>query len=309
MILETITVREHDADASLAEHLGPTLDALARQTYPRERTDVLVVVDDAVRDAEAQAIAARWPFVRVVRTSPSNYALAKLAGAAASRGEIVAWLDGDCVPTTDWLERLVRAIEQGPDVVAGRTRYAGASMTARTFSVPDFGNVTGTDDGGASGFNLNNVAFRRAVLDGIRPDPRFPRNGSCYLIFHTLRARGVGVGYEPDAVVRHALDVGGLGFASKHFARGFDGATVYRIDDGHVLRGTTLVRRFGPLALPALTARRIALDWARLVRERHQIGISAPTLPYYAGVMVVTRLIELAGGVAAFLAPRPASHA
>jgi len=37
--------------------------------------------------------------------------LAKLAGAAASRGEIVAWLDGDCIPTIDWLERLVRAIE------------------------------------------------------------------------------------------------------------------------------------------------------------------------------------------------------
>jgi len=300
VVIETITARENGDDTPLVDSLAGTLDGVARQRYPADHIEVLVVFDADVR-ADPAAVTRRWPFARVVMAPRVNYFAAKNAGAEGGRGEVVALLDSDCVPDDDWLERHVAALGAGVDVVAGRTRYSGESLAARTFSVPDFSNVLEARDGGATGFNANNAAFRREVLLAHPLDARVRRNGGCYLLFHTLRAHGARVVYEPRAVVSHGIDVAGLGFAAKHFARGFDGANVYRLDDAGVLRGTPLVRRFGPLALAPLAARRIALDWVRLARDRRQIGIPIVSLPYYAAVMVATRLIELAGGVTAFV--------
>ena len=138
-------------------------------------------------------------------------------------------------------------------------------------------------------------------------DARIRRNGGCYFLYHQLRAAGARVIYEPRAVVKHGLDVAGLGFIRKHFDRGYDGVSVYRLDDDAVLRGTRLFRRLGGMALVPLTARRVVVDWVRLLRHRRQIGISLFTLPYFAFIAGLTRLIELAGGLTAAVAPRSSS--
>ena len=113
-----------------------------------------------------------------------------------------------------------------------------------------------------------------------------------------LRAAGVRVAYEPRARTEHGFP-GALRQLKKHFDRGYDGVTVYRLDDGGVLRGTRAFRRFGALALAGITARRVVLDWVRMARQRRQIGIAALTLPYFCAVVVATRTLELLGGMTA----------
>jgi len=302
VVIETITVREHSADGRLVEKVLPTLAAVRGQHYPSDRIETIVVLDDDARE-DAPELQRRYPFVTLAFASRSNYFAAKNAGAVSARGDIVALLDADCTPGPDWLETLVSGFTPGVDVVAGRTRYTGGSLTARTFSVPDFGNVVATPGGAASGFNLNNVAFRRELLLAHPLDARVRRNGGCYVLYHELRARGARIVYEPRAMVAHDLDVGGVGFVKKHFERGFDGTNVYRIDERDVLRGTQVYRRFGAPGLVALVGRRIVLDWARLIRDRRQLGISVFTVPYFAGVVLTIRLIELAGGLTAVVHP------
>jgi GT2 family glycosyltransferase len=193
--------------------------------------------------------------------------------------------------------------------VAGRTRYTGRSWAARTFSVPDFAYIHEDPGGEATGFNINNVAFRRDAFLAHRFDERIPRNGGCFFLYHHMRAAGARIVYAPDAVVSHAVDVHGLGFVRKHFERGHDGALIYLLDDQTVLRGTPLVRRFGALAFGALTARRLVADWLRLARHRRQMGIPALTVPYFATVAAGTRAIELAGGLSALAARRASRQA
>ena len=245
--------------------------------------------------------------MKFVKSPASNYFAAKNAGAAAAAGDIVALLDADCVPADDWLEALLAPFEPGVAAVGGRTRYAGGSWAARTFSVPDFAYVLAGAEGSASGFVINNVAFRREVLLAHPFESRIRRDGGCYLLFHQLRAEGARVLIEPRAVVEHAPDVGGLGFARKHFKRGYDGVAVYRLDARGVLRGTRLLRRLGPAALLPITGRRIVADWLRLLRHRRQIGIPSLAVPYFGAVAVVTRFVELAGGLAAFVSPGPSN--
>lgn len=305
VVVETITTRHDVGAGSLADGLAATLGGLDAQTYPQELIERVVVLDREVAAAEAAEIRRRHPSVRLVSSLASNYFAAKNAGAAAAAGEVVALLDGDCEPAPDWLELLLSRLAPGVAAVAGRTRYGGGSWHARTFSVPHFAYVLEEGDGAASGFNINNLAFPRAVLRAHPFDERIRRDGGCYLLFHQLRAEGARVLYEPRASVAHELDIRGLGFLRKHFNRGYDGATVYRFDDRAVLRGTRLFRRLGPAALVPITARRILVDWRRVWRHRRQIGVPLFALPFYGALTVVTRLVELAGGLtAAAVAPR-----
>ncbi|MBV9772385.1 MAG: glycosyltransferase [Gemmatimonadetes bacterium] len=309
VVTETITARFDNTTGSLPDDLATTLHALDRQTYPRERIERVVVLDAQVAADTAEELGRRYPGVRFVAAPATNYFAAKNAGAEAATGEIVALLDSDCEPQPDWLERLVTPFADGATAVAGRTRYTEGSWAARTFSIPDFAYVYGEPGGEATGFNINNVAFRREAFLAHRFDERIPRNGGCFFLYHKMRAAGARIVYEPGAVVSHAVDVHGLGFVRKHFERGHDGAVIYRLDEGAVLRGTPFVRRFGALALVALSTRRILLDWRRLARHRRQMGVRTVALPYYAAVAVGTRLIELAGGISAMAwrsAGRPA---
>jgi GT2 family glycosyltransferase len=303
IVIETIT-REDYADRPLIDDLQPSLDGVARQTYPRELIETIVVIDDTLAGRESEEIVRRYPWVTIVKSPQRNYFAAKNAGAQAARGSLVALLDGDCEPAADWLEAFVTRCQPEVAVVAGQTRYAGRSLGARTFSVSDFANVSGDASGAASGFNLNNVLFRREVLLAHPLDSRIRRNGGCYLLYHQLRAAGAGIVYEPRAAVAHGLDIAGSGFVKKHFERGFDGVSVYQFDEEAVLRGTPLFRRFGAVAVVAFAGRRILLDCVRIICKRDQIGIPLITFPYFAMVSVGVRLIELAGALTALARQR-----
>lgn len=300
VVVETITARYDALEGTLADNLGAAVAAIEKQTWPRAQIEVLVVLDDEITPETAAELELRYPNARFVRSEAANYFSAKNGGARAAKGSIVVLLDGDCEPSPDWLETIVARFQPGVDVVSGRTRYAGSSLLARTFSVPDFANVLGDENGAASGFNLNNVAFRREVLLAHPLDARIRRNGGCYLLYNQLRTLGKTIVYEPGACVTHGLDIRGLGFARKHFDRGYDSVSVYHCDERGVLRGTPLVRRFGILALPPIVLRRLVQDWIKLVRERRQIGISLPAVSYFAAVQVMTRAIELAGAMFAY---------
>jgi glycosyltransferase involved in cell wall biosynthesis len=306
VVIETITARyDVKGGASMADDLAPTLAGLARQTYPADLVEAIVVIDPGVSDEDIEAVSRRFEFVRFARNAVTNYCAAKNAGAQASRGAVVALLDGDCVPDQRWLEQLVARLEPGVAAVAGRTRYAPASTLAPTLAVPDFGYVVAADrDGAATGFNTNNVAFPREVLLEHPFDDRIRRNGGCYLLYHQLRAAGMRVVYEERAVVAHGVgDIRGTEFLRKHFERGFDGVSVYRLDEDRLLRGTRAFLRLGAPALLAITARRIVLDWARLARHRGQIGVAAWSLPYFCMAAAALRLVELTGMIAAVLDP------
>ena len=299
VVVETITGREQ-MSGSLADELRGTLEGLAQQTVaPHE---IIIVVDDLVDPGAADELRRRYPHAKVTTSGRSNYFAAKNAGAEAATGEIVAMVDSDCVPFPDWIEMLLARFGPGVDIVAGRSRYPGRSLLARTFSVPDLGYVLGKENGTATGVNLSNVAFRRELFLRHRLDARIHRYGGGYFLLHQLRAEGARAVYQPRARVWHGFP-GGVGVIRKHFERGYDGVVIFRLDEQCFLRGTRVFHRFGAIALIGITGRRILLDWMLLARQHRQIGIPAFGVPYWCAVTVFTRLLELVGGVAAIAAP------
>lgn len=106
--------------------LSLVLEALAAQTYPQDRTEI-VIADDGSTDSPNVE---RWSSsltVAVVRQEDLGFraAAARNLGAAASTGAILCFLDADTVPTPDYVRRAVRLPAQAPDtVVVGRRLHA-----------------------------------------------------------------------------------------------------------------------------------------------------------------------------------------
>jgi glycosyltransferase involved in cell wall biosynthesis len=103
-----------------ALRLRGCLAALCEQTYPADRYEILVV--DNASNEDLRPVVSAFPGVRFEREDrPGSYA-ARNQGIAASKGQILAFTDADCVPAGDWIEAGVRALAEHPGcgAVGGR---------------------------------------------------------------------------------------------------------------------------------------------------------------------------------------------
>jgi glycosyltransferase involved in cell wall biosynthesis len=83
--------------------IGDNLASIIRADYPSDRREVLVV-DNASTD-QTGAIVSRYP-VRYLYEPRRGPSAARNRGIEESRGELVAFIDADCIATTLWLREL-----------------------------------------------------------------------------------------------------------------------------------------------------------------------------------------------------------
>jgi GT2 family glycosyltransferase len=185
--------------------LGDCLVSLLRTDYPEERREILVV-DNGSTDRTAEIIKS-LP-VRYLREERQGAPAARNTGIKASRGELVAFTDADCVVTREWLGELVRAFdEDGIGGVAGEIfpyppktpaeRYAARvrSLSPQKYlSRPMLPFAV-----------FANLAFRRDVFDRVGLLDEAITMGAEATDFCTrfLRGTGLRLEYAPDAVVFH----------------------------------------------------------------------------------------------------------
>jgi glycosyltransferase involved in cell wall biosynthesis len=197
--------------------IGRTLEALLAQSLPHDRYEI-VVVDNGSTDA-TRAVVARYP-VRCLRESrPSSYA-ARNAGAAATSGDYLAFLDADCVPGPDWLECLLRCDEEARQgLVSGRIEYheparetlgsrllmAGFSVQARRENVELRSKAAG-----------GNLLVHRQVFEEIGGFEAVVSGGDSTFTEAAARA-GYKVVYADEAVVWHPGDISNGAFLRRSF--------------------------------------------------------------------------------------------
>lgn len=90
------------------EEIAGCLDSLTRLDYPAEKLEI-IVVDDASED-HTPKVAADYPGVRLIRMPEHRQAACcRNRGADAAKGEILAFIDSDCLADSTWLKELVPA--------------------------------------------------------------------------------------------------------------------------------------------------------------------------------------------------------
>jgi glycosyltransferase involved in cell wall biosynthesis len=114
------------------KHLPGLLESLALQTYkPYE----IIVVDNRSTDKTAE-VAHTFPGVRVVHEPIPGVVNARARGAQEATGEIIANIDADCLPDSNWLKHGVTYFENDETVVAvsGPYDYYDAREPMRSIS-------------------------------------------------------------------------------------------------------------------------------------------------------------------------------
>jgi glycosyltransferase involved in cell wall biosynthesis len=179
------------------------LSALLQQDIPQPYE--IIVVDSSPDDTPA-LVRHYFPHVRLIhRPQQTDPALARNLGAAQARGEILAFIDSDCVAAPDWLRRLYTTLQQGYDGVGGAiangnsdtlVSWAGYMCEFREFlpagQPRDVVNLT-----------LGNVAYRRSTFQAVGGFPLgcFPQEDQ---VFHdALSRKGARIRFDPRIVVAH----------------------------------------------------------------------------------------------------------
>jgi len=100
--------------------LARCLDALARQTLPRDAFQI-IVVDNGSSDATAR-IARSYAGVELLEEKRPGSYVARNLGIERVRAPITAFTDADCEPAPDWLEQVLGAAAANPGfgVLAGK---------------------------------------------------------------------------------------------------------------------------------------------------------------------------------------------
>jgi glycosyltransferase involved in cell wall biosynthesis len=104
----SVIVPVRDGDGTIAE----CLDAILATDYPADRREILVV-DNGSTDGTAALIQSKP--VRYLHESKRGVSNARNRGIAESSGEILAFVDADCLVEPQWLSELVRPFED-PEV-------------------------------------------------------------------------------------------------------------------------------------------------------------------------------------------------
>jgi glycosyltransferase involved in cell wall biosynthesis len=241
--------------------LAACLDALARQDYPRDRYEVVVVDDggDSHADPRIVALGERLA-LRLVAQAHAGPALARNRGVAHARGAWLAFTDDDCLPDRGWLGAFARRLDAAPhDAIGGRTVNAlpGDPCAAASQDLVAFlYDWHLARPGEARFFATNNLALatdRFRELGGFDPGWSLAAAEDRDLC-DRWRGRGWGMSYAADAVVGHAHAMTLATFARQHYTYGRGAAW---------LRLARLARGQRPLGIesPRFYARMLA--WSR----------------------------------------------
>ncbi len=196
----SIVIPSYNSEGTIAICLG----ALHHQSFNGPREIILV---DSSRDRTPEVVAAHFPGIRYVhlakKTDPGT---ARNIGIGLSRGEVIAFIDSDCVAAPDWLERVLSAHRSVYAVVGGAVingnddddRIAAAGYIAEFREFLPTRPRREVDH-----IPTCNISYKRSVFEryGLFSGRYYPQED---LVFNRrLRDRGERILFDPAIRVRH----------------------------------------------------------------------------------------------------------
>jgi glycosyltransferase involved in cell wall biosynthesis len=229
-----------------ARELRGLLDALGRQSFPRDRFEVVISDDGSTEDLLPilEDAAGRGLPIVYLRQGNRGPGPARNLALAHARGEIVAFTDSDCEPHPGWLAALDRAFAgRGLDLAGGPTDLAGGHRLAgRCMSF-----LISSSLGGGSAFDPRcvlrmayhprgmNLAVRRevALAAGGFPSHAY---GEDLEFSHRVARLGVRPAFVSDASVLHHELRGLVGVFLKNFHKGAARIRLRKFCDMHDIK-------------------------------------------------------------------------
>jgi len=183
--------------------LAACLDSLSKLNYPDYE---VILVDDGSTDDTAH-IAAQFPQVRYIHQSNHGLSHARNTGAAAARGEVLAYTDSDCMADVDWLYYLIGTLVSGdyagvggPNVTPPAQNWVQACVAAAPGG-PSHVLLTDTVAEHIPGCNM---AFYRWAFESVGGfDAEYHKAGDDVDFCWRIQQAGWVIAFSPPAIVWH----------------------------------------------------------------------------------------------------------
>lgn len=250
------------------ELLADSLRSLMVQT--RTDLEVIVIDDGSECDLESVVRAISGPVpIRYIRQEPSGLNVGRNTGAAAARGELLAYLDDDTIVAAGWAEAMHAAAETDAAAIAGRIQlwFEGPEPPWLTpklrsyLSELELGDHPHTLPPGHHPYGAN-CAVRREWFDKVggfrtgldRKGKSLVSNGDTEF-FRRVQAEGGDVVYWPQASVMHRVPAERLTrdfFVRRAYAQGISDVLLEGAGDNLTWRTRLREEARKARALPAL---------------------------------------------------------
>src|SRR5262249_42610164 len=113
LVIETDSVHPYD-DIQFED----CLKAIANQSYPRTNCEFLII-DGGKIETLREVAKSILPEAKILNLPSSTKYQQKNFGIRHATGDVVGFVDADCAPPIDWIERIVNTLKSAPPEVAG----------------------------------------------------------------------------------------------------------------------------------------------------------------------------------------------
>jgi len=195
------------------------IKSLLNQTYPKNKYEIILVNNNS-DDQSKKLIKPYLDKVILANEKKIGRASARNKGISVSKGEIIAFIDSDCVAKKDWLTQLVKPYKsKRVQAVAGEIKpynpktqveeFFGQALSQKKF-------LSEKIPYAATG----NFSFRKILSKRILFDEELP-----YLVdvdfSWELYEKGYNIFYEPDSIVYHRNPKSKSQLFRRYFLEGF----------------------------------------------------------------------------------------
>lgn len=276
--------------------LKAMMAALAAQDFAGPVEFLLIESSDRVAEVPSD-LTQILPSLKILAVPLSTSYELMNAGVRAATGDIVAFVNGDCVPAPDWIRRLVDALRAHPEAagVSGLTLYEGDGFRDRVMALLSRSYLDPGRAGLTRFFSNNNGAMRReAWLRHPLPVEAGPYGSR--LQTEAIRRAGGRLVFEPRMRLVHDYEGWGMERDIRRH-HGFSTVITRRVDSA--MPYAWLVR-LGYAAIPIIAAAKILDSWGDCLRCAHHHRVRWYEVPAAMAITVVLHLMEIPGMIRAF---------
>ena len=270
--------------------LGTICDALRCQTTGLEAVEVLIVGAD-----ESGAVVEDETFRYLANSDSMGGATERNIGMRAASGEIVLFLDHDCVPAADWLAQHLHRHAQGEQIVGGAVTFGTRNYLQLADNVSAYHDLLPfTWAGERLYLSAANLSVRRDVVAHVGAMREDMRRAEDLDWSARLRSLGYRLYFEPRAVVWHDPPRRTWRSVWRHWTGDAHDTLRVRLHYADLLRTPSLARQRWPL----LWAAPLVAAWATARTFNHPQTVARywHTLP----LVYLTKLAWCWGGFKRF---------
>ncbi len=248
------------------------LNSLISQAFP-EGSYRIIVVDNGSRDRTLEILRRYESSVTVVHESVRGPAAARNLGILLGGGDIVAFVDADCIAAPDWLSNLISQFDdQSIAMVGGRIESVTPKNEVQLYGERIHDHKKAIEFCNPPYIISMNSAVRRTVLAEVGLFDNTFRRGEDVDLSWRIRKAGYQFQYAPDAVIYHHNESTLRGLLREGLLHGYYGVKVKRDHDAYLVQNGRHRNTFGNLRRTLASFRRY-LQLERRDREHMYAAI------------------------------------